>query len=108
MCSVRVTSAASSAGTSSRTTAKGARVLHRLGVAQQLLGRLLAAALHPVAHGVDGLRGEADVGHHGDAGLDEQPDLLADRSPPSSLTAPTPASLTSRVAERSACTGPSW
>lgn len=32
----------------------------------------------------------------------------SDRSPPSSLTAPTPASLTSRVALRSACTGPSW
>lgn len=31
-----------------------------------------------------------------------------ERSPPSSFTAPTPASLTSRVAERSACTGPSW
>lgn len=31
-----------------------------------------------------------------------------DRSPPSSLTAPAPASLISRVADRSACTGPSW
>ncbi len=31
-----------------------------------------------------------------------------ERSPPSSFTAPTPASFTSRVAERSACTGPSW
>lgn len=31
-----------------------------------------------------------------------------DRSPPSSLTAPTPASLISRVAERRAWTGPSW
>lgn len=32
----------------------------------------------------------------------------SERSPPSSLTAPTPASLTSRVALRSAWTGPSW
>jgi hypothetical protein len=32
----------------------------------------------------------------------------AERSPPSSFTAPAPASFTSRVALRSACTGPSW
>lgn len=32
----------------------------------------------------------------------------SERAPPSSLTAPTPASLTSRVALRRAWTGPSW
>lgn len=32
----------------------------------------------------------------------------SERSPPSSFTAPTPASLTRRVALRRACTAPSW
>ncbi len=32
----------------------------------------------------------------------------SERSPPSSFTAPTPASFTRRVALRSACTAPSW
>ncbi len=63
MCSTRVTSAASSAGTSSSTTANAPRVLHGLGVAQQACCAASSPPpLHAVAHRVDGLRGQPDVG----------------------------------------------
>ena len=55
-----------------------AGLLHGAGVGEQLLGAR-AAALHPVAaEGVLALRREADVRHHRDAGVVQQPDLRRD------------------------------
>ena len=47
------------------------------GVGEQLLGGVLPAALHAVAaEGVLALRGEAEVRHHRDAGVDDGPDAV--------------------------------
>ena len=46
-----------------------------LGVGHQLERGAVLAALHlEAAHGVDGLRGEAEVAHHRDLGVDERLD----------------------------------
>ena len=74
MVSSSVTCAATAAGTISRTTANAPASCTE-GVGEQLLGAG-ATALHPVAaEGVLALRREADVRHHRDAGLGQQPDL---------------------------------
>ena len=70
-----VIAAASCSGTSSRTTAK-APASWTASASWSERSRLLAAlALHPdLAQRVDGLRGEADVAHHRDPGLDQRLD----------------------------------
>lgn len=58
---------------------KGAGLLEREGVGDELLGCLGALALDlEAAEGVDGLRRQADVAHDGDAGLHHGLDLGAD------------------------------
>ncbi len=79
MSSSRVTCAATSLGHDLEHDRERAGVLQRLGVLQQPVGRLVAAALHAVAaEDVDRLRGQADVGHHRDAGADQRLDLGGD------------------------------
>ena len=54
---------------------ESARGFHGAGVSQQLLGGIDGLALHAVAaKGVDGLRREADVTHHGNFGFRETSD----------------------------------
>ena len=73
-----VTCPAISAGTISRTTANAPASCDGVRVGEQLLGAG-AAALHPeAAEGVLALRREADVRHHRDAGVVQQPDLRGD------------------------------
>ena len=69
---------ATSPGTISSTTAN-APASATARASARTSSRLVAAALHPVAaDGVLALRGEADVGHHRDAGAGDRLDLRGD------------------------------
>jgi hypothetical protein len=62
-----------------------------MGVLDQLAGGIDVLALHPVAaHGVERLRGQPEVAHHRDLGVDDAADRLRPLAPPSSLTASAP------------------
>ena len=66
--SLPVICVASSAGTISITTANAPASWHRDRVVDRLLGGVAATLNAEAAETVHALRGEADVGHHGDAG----------------------------------------
>ena len=66
---------ATSSGTPSSTMAKQPACGERLGVGDQRQRGAVLAALHlEAAHGVHRLRGEAEVAHHRDLGVDDRLD----------------------------------
>ena len=70
-----VTIRATSSGTPSSTMAKQPAAARALASATSSSAALVLAALHLEAtHGVDGLRGEPEVSHHGDLGVDDRLD----------------------------------
>ena len=78
MVSLPVIWVANSAGTISITTENAPASATAIASATVCSARV-PAALHPeTAEGVDALRGEADVGHHRDAGRGQRRDLLGD------------------------------
>ena len=101
MVSSRVTRSASVGGHEFEHDGERAGLLQGQGVGQQLLARVLAAALHPeAADPVHALRGQPDVAHHGHPGRwPAARPAATTRRPPSSLTAWAPPSLISRSAE---------
>ena len=96
---------ATAAGIASNTIEKHPACLQRERVAGDRHGPLGGAALRAVAaQRGGGLRGEPDVAHHRDAGVDDRARALRRWSPPrSSLTASQPASLMNRCAVAIAC-----